>query len=65
MDAELEVTLYSIIQKYPSYGLRRLRVELHQDTGTRHNCKKIYRIIKRKYASGQPHLLLQRWILAH
>ena len=47
MDVELQLEIYAIIQKYPEYGLRRIRVALYRRGGKWFNRKKIHRIIKR------------------
>ena len=44
---QLQVDIYAIIQRYPCYGLRRIRVELYRRYGKWLNRKKIHRIIKR------------------
>lgn len=47
VDIELQLAIYGIIQTYPWYGLRRIRVELYCRLGKWFNRKKIHRIIKR------------------
>jgi len=49
VDVELQLEIYAIIQKYPEYGLRRIRVELYRRGGKWSGRKKIHRIIKRNH----------------
>jgi putative transposase len=45
-DKRLEQLIYEIIQKEPTYGLRRIRAVAQRKTGKRINRKKIHRLIK-------------------
>jgi hypothetical protein len=49
VDVDLQLEIYAIIQKYPEYVLRRIRVELYRNGGKWFNRKKIHRIIKRNH----------------
>lgn len=55
-DGERQMEIYAIIQQYPAYALRRVRVELRRRGGKWPNRKKIHRIIKRNHWQNGNHI---------